>query len=525
LKEDQQPPPAGPADASPALQQTISNLTPICQDNPVAMCITDRQARVLYANQAFADFLETRVETDAIKRHALHNLFSQRSRRVTDYMTTLIDEGRSLSLNKILHLGAEHTPTPMQIRVQMLPAADGQPSEGAMLSFQEDVNWYRAQFAEDKQVLTARIRQLSTDLMDRQSLLKAMMDQSPFGIALFDNQRRIIQLNRSAEKMLDISRNEARGILCNNLFKCFEQGQFCPILEADENIDQQETCCAQPQKSRNTFLRSAVRSRERNEDIIIEAFIDITEMKGAQQAQKDAYRAKDDFFAKMSHELRTPLNAIIGYSELLSDDSYPLEPEELKEFAGAIQHGGYDLLHLVDQVLEINRIDESKVRSDPLDLRPEVIIEEVNSTIRPLAGKNNNQYLVQCDSEVGTVYADREHLRAILLNLLSNACKFTQLGTVAFTVKREIDTSGEWVVFEISDTGIGMNEEQIQRIFNRFEQADNSATRGFGGSGLGLCIAKDLTEIMGGRIEVKSEPGKGSTFTVRLPGKAPAQSM
>ena len=329
-------------------------------------------------------------------------------------------------------------------------------------------------------------------------------------------------LNHTAENILDITRSEARGVLCNNLFQCFEHAQHCPILEDEQNINQQETACGRPGKTNQTFLRSAVLSRERNEDIIIEAFIDITEMKDAQQAKDEAYQAKDNFFAKMSHELRTPLNAVIGYSELLADDSFPLEPGELKDYASAIQRGGYALLHLVDQVLDIAKINDHKMEYDALELQPKVILDELNSTIRPLAEKNNNQFSSHCATNVGTVYADPEHLRAILLNLLSNACKFTQQGDVMLNVKREVDTKGgQWVLFQISDTGIGLTDEQIQRIFNRFEQADNSATRGFGGSGLGLSIAKDLTEIMGGRIEVKSTVTKGSTFTVRLPGQAP----
>ena len=506
---------------TPALKQLCKILAPLCQDNPVAMCITNREARVAHANQAFLDTLEDNPTLAIIKGHFLHNLFPHHSRRVTEHIESLIGNEQSESLLKILHLGDAHTPTTMQIRVQMLHDADDQHAEGALITFQQDTCWYRAQFEEEKQLLTARIRNLSIDLMDRQSLLKAMMDHSPFGIALLDNQRRVIQINRTAENILGVKRNEARGILCNNLFQCFDRGQHCPILEDGCNIDQQETACAQPGKTRNTFLRSAVRSRERNEDIIIEAFIDITEMKGAQEAKEEAYHAKDDFFAKMSHELRTPLNAIIGYSELLVDDSFPLGPQELKQYAGAIQRGGYDLLHLVDQVLNIAKLNDSKMESDPLNLLPKVIVDEVAITIRPLVAKNQNSLSTHYDSNSGTVYADPEHLRAILLNLLSNACKFTTNGKITLDIQREIEVTGDWVLFHVSDTGIGMSHEQISRIFNRFEQADNSATRGYGGSGLGLSIAKDLCELMGGRIEVKSQPNQGSTFTVRLPGQQP----
>ena len=515
-----------PATESPALVRLRETLSPLCEANPVAMCITNRKSQLFHANQAFLDLLEYRPDLKAIKGKALHRLFPAHSHRVIDHIETLIGNKESRSLQKILHLGHEHIPTTMQIRVQILYNPDDQFAEGALITLQEDAGWYRAHFEEEKQILTTRIRQLSADLMDRQSLLKAMMDHSPFGIALLDNQRRVIQINRTAAKILGMGRSEARGILCNNLFQCFDYEQRCPILEDGHNINQQETACGKPGKFRNTFLRSAVLSRERNEDIIIEAFIDVTEMKGAQQAKEEAYRAKDDFFAKMSHELRTPLNAIIGYSELLVDDNFVLDPGELKEFAGAIQSGGYDLLHLVDQVLSIAKLTENKVESYPLDLQPKLIMDDIAKIIWPLADKNHNQFSVQYVGNIGTVYADPEHLRAILLNLLSNACKFTKQGEIILSAHREpgaeTGTMGDWVVFQVSDTGIGLSEEQAKRIFDRFEQADNSSTRSYGGSGLGLSIAKDLCELMGGEMKVQSQLGQGATFTVRLPAQKPA---
>lgn len=509
---------------SPALKRLRETLNPLCQDNPVAMCLTNRKGQVFHANQSFLDTLEKELTLDTLMGRSLHSLFSHHSHRVINHIEMLINNKKSDTLQKIIHVGREHTPTAIQARVQILYNPDDNLAEGALITFQENVRWYRANFEEEKQYLTTRIRELSADLMDRQSLLKAMMDHSPFGIALLDNKRRVIQLNHTAEKILGIPRNKARGILCNNLFQCFEHNQRCPILEDQQNINRQETVSGQPGKQQYTFLRSAVRSRERNEDIIIEAFIDVTDMKGAQQAKDAAYKAKDDFFAKMSHELRTPLNAVIGYSELLVDDSFPLEPGELQKYAGAIQRGGYDLLHLVDQVLEISKLRDDKVNNEPLDFHPKILMEEVINTIQPLANKNHNKLSILHDDSVGTVYADPEHLRAIFLNLLSNACKFTKHGDITFSAQRETGTGTKeaWVLFHIHDSGIGLTEEQIGRVFNRFEQADNSSTRSYGGSGLGLSIAKNLCELMGGNIQVKSELGKGSTFTVKLPAQQPS---
>jgi len=356
-------PVAEPVTENPVLEHLCDSLAPLCQDNPLAMCLLDRKGRLFHANPIFLNNLENKPTLVAIKGQPLRTLFPHHSQRTFKYIETLLSRGKSESLQKILHLGPEQTPTAMHIHVQMLYAPGDKHAAGALITFNEDARWYQAQLAEEKQILTTRIHQLSTDLRDRQSLFKAMMDRSPFGIALLDGQRRVIQLNRTAENMLGIPRSEALGILCNNLFHCFELNQQCPILENKRDIEQQETHCARPKKQSNTFLRSAVLSRERNEDIIIEAFIDITEMKGAQQAKEDAYLAKDNFFAKMSHELRTPLNAIIGYSELLIDDSHPTNKEELKEYAGAIQRGGYDLLHLVNQVWDIAKLISKKIGS------------------------------------------------------------------------------------------------------------------------------------------------------------------
>ncbi|MDT8384579.1 MAG: PAS domain-containing sensor histidine kinase [Gammaproteobacteria bacterium] len=516
-----QPSAAGFTTDYPALARLRETLSPLCEDNPVAMCITNRKSQIFYANQAFLDLLANRPALNTIQGKALHRLFPQASCRAIERIETLIGAKKSQSLHKILHLGAAPTATAMALRIQMLHNPDDQRIEGALITLQQDADWYKAHFEEEKQTFTARIRQLSTDLMDKRSLVKIMLERSPIGIALLDNQRRVIQINRTAEKILGIPRREAFGLRCNNLFHCFEQGQQCPLLDGGQDIDQQETACAQTGKGHHTFLRSAVRSHERDEDIIIETFIDVTDMIGARQAREEAYRAKDDFFAKMSHELRTPLNAVIGYSELLADEDYPLNPEEQREFAGAIQRGGYDLLHLVDQVLTISRLKENKLESDAQDLHPGQLMDEVAITIRPLADKGHNRFSIRHDDRLGTVYADPEHLRAILLNLLSNACKFTSHGEITLSTQRQAEATRDWVLFRVTDTGIGITEEQAGRIFNRFEQADNSATRSYGGSGLGLSIARDLCEMMGGQIEVQSQPGRGTTFTVRLPGQRP----
>ena len=215
---------------SPALKRLRETLAPLCQDNPVAMCVTNRKSQVLHANQAFLDILEKNPELATIKGHTLHSLFPHMSHRVINHVEALVNDKKSESLQKILHVCLEHTPISMKISVRIFHNPDDHHAEGALITLQEDASWYRAHFDEEKQVLTDRIRELSADLIDRQSLLKGMMEHSPFGIALLDNQRRVIQLNRTAEKLLGIARSEGQGILCNNLFHCFKHAQRCPIM-------------------------------------------------------------------------------------------------------------------------------------------------------------------------------------------------------------------------------------------------------------------------------------------------------
>jgi CheY-like chemotaxis protein len=224
----------------------------------------------------------------------------------------------------------------------------------------------------------------------------------------------------------------------------------------------------------------------------------------------------------MSHELRTPLNAIIGLTELLCDNAARFGTERALEPLRRVLRAGRHLLNLINDILDLSKIEAGK-----LDLTLETVLiqpvaEEVLGTARPLAEQNNNVLQLSYLDRAGSVYADVMRLRQILLNLLSNACKFTKDGTVRLSVARAEEAGQHWVDFAVSDTGIGMSEEQLGRVFQEFTQADASTTRHFGGTGLGLAISRQLCRMMGGDITVISTPGKGSTFTMRLPAQAAA---
>ncbi|HKA36314.1 MAG TPA: ATP-binding protein, partial [Thermoanaerobaculia bacterium] len=238
----------------------------------------------------------------------------------------------------------------------------------------------------------------------------------------------------------------------------------------------------------------------------------------ARDSAEAANRAKSAFLANMSHELRTPLNAIIGYSEMLEEDAQASGNAPFVSDLQKIRAAGKHLLGLINDVLDLSKVEAGKMKLFLETFDVERVVEEVVSTASALMEKNGNKLVVSCAPHVGQLREDITKVRQVLLNLLSNAAKFTEKGTVSLDVTRENDVAGTWVVFRVRDTGIGMTPEQLGKLFQAFTQADGSTQRKYGGTGLGLALSRKFCVMMGGDINAESEPGKGSTFTMRLPG-------
>jgi signal transduction histidine kinase/DNA-binding response OmpR family regulator len=288
-------------------------------------------------------------------------------------------------------------------------------------------------------------------------------------------------------------------------------------LDADINVEERNDEIREMAEAVQVFRASMVQVRELAEKQRVAA----VEVREAKEAAEAASHAKSAFLANMSHELRTPMNAILGYSEMLMEEAEDLGQPEFVSDLQKIHQSGSHLLALINDVLDLAKVESVKMVTLAEDFEIETLIDEVSATAQPLMAKNENVLRIERGDELGGAHQDRTKLRQSLLNLLSNAAKFTHEGVVTLKAERDVRGESDWITLSVRDSGIGIPADKIERVFEEFGQADDTTSRDYGGTGLGLPISRRFCEMLGGDLTVESKQGLGSTFTIRVPAVLP----
>jgi len=349
-----------------------------------------------------------------------------------------------------------------------------------------------------------------------------LVSNSPVAIVTLDRNHNVVSCNPAFEKLFGYSQVEAIGRNLDDLVAT-EATRSEAVQYSHEALTRPIHGIGRRRRKDGTLMDVEVLGVP----VIVDGervgfmglYHDITELLQARREAEAANSAKSQFLASMSHELRTPLNAIIGYSEMVQEEVEELGQPELASDLTKIRTAGRHLLALINDILDLSKIEAGKMELYLETFEIRTLVDEVVTTVRPLVEKNANRLVLDAAPQPGTMHADLTKVRQILLNLLSNACKFTERGTITLAIGREDDEAagGAAVVLRVSDSGVGMTREQMDRLFEAFAQAEASTTSKYGGTGLGLAITKRFSQMMGGDVTVQSEAGKGSTFTVRLP--------
>jgi len=372
--------------------------------------------------------------------------------------------------------------------------------------------------------ITAR-KEAERQLREDEERFRAMDDASPVGLIIVSRDDQTIQhLNRSFAEIIGRAQDEILGKKISSLFSDTGQNAALSAIIGGKAGHRDEfrfdrfgyECCVMISLADLDFHGGKA---------VVASFVDITErvhaeqeLKKAKEAAESASRVKSTFLANMSHELRTPLNAIIGYSEILVEDATDRGDDTSIADLNKIQSAGKHLLGLINDILDLSKIEAGRMDIYLEQVFLSKLVGEVKTIVDPMMGKNNNRLLIECPETIGSLRTDLTKLKQNLINLLSNAAKFTKDGEVKLRLSRTDGEDGiKRIHFDVIDSGIGMDEQQLAKLFQSFTQADSSTTRNFGGTGLGLTITRHFCTMLGGSVDVTSAPGKGSAFTMVIP--------
>lgn len=388
-------------------------------------------------------------------------------------------------------------------------SSDTKNLEQQLLSLQKEVEELR----EENTDLEERIKAYSLINTGQISLINKLIDKVPFGVMLLDERKNIIHINAAARKIFTTDEFEMTGQHCSKYFRCYNQNTGCPAESQNKEISLQPIDCVNTDKY---VMHSTFVSDEGSEKIIVETFIDISDIKKAEQELIKTNKTKDEFLGMISHELRTPLNVIQGYSSLLDEELSGSKNKDVSMYIENIHQSGEILLQVVNNLLELSDLTAGKVKVDNIPIELQMIVTQLKYRLEKEFEEHGNKFICKHD-EIGAFEQDLALLMKVLFELVRNANKFTENGEITLLISLQKKDGIDWLCFEISDTGCGMSENTMLQVFSAFHQADSSLTRSFEGLGLGLTIVEKIVKIINGYIEVESELGKGSTFSIFVP--------
>jgi len=518
--------------ANAELRETKRYLASLIEDSPDGIIATNREGHVVLFNRGAEALLGFRREEIIGQRVAQLYESVEKAKEV---MRQMRKQGGTVSTFETVLQAKDGARIPVLISASILYDEKGQ--EVGTVGFNKDLR-ERKQVEEALQKardeLELRVEERTADLEKARERLQYLLTVTPgiiytnMGSGDFactfvsDNLEPI--MGYAPREMLEDSKLWVKRLHPEDAKRVF--GEILPLLERGRGTVEYRF---RHRAGHYLWIQDTfrvMRDAAGNPVEIVGSWADISDRKRAEEelqvakeAAEVANQAKSRFLANMSHELRTPLNAIIGYGEMLLEEADDLGQAgfipDLQKIHAAAKH----LLALINDILDLSKIEAGKMDLyyETFDVAP--MIQDVVATITPLVKKNANALEVRCADDLGSMRADLTKVRQTLFNLLSNACKFTERGTITLEVTRETVDGGGWVTFRVRDTGIGMTPDQMEKLFQEFSQADASTTRKYGGTGLGLAISRKFCQLMGGDITVESTLGHGSTFIVRLPAE------
>ena len=460
----------------------------------------NESSAVLYANKALHNLLNKDEALPTLEQ--LNGLF----RGVAQAVLSTISDKKAKVLNKALKGSSVDQLIPYKVNIR--PIIQAGKCKGALVLVEADVKRLTNYFIEEKSILSEKISALNSKLKNTFSLVTALFDNSPVGMMILDKQKNIIQINNSGAAIIDIKASTAIGMSSNRFYTA-----SCVSEHATDITIPEEVNAVSWTGEKKILMRCSVISEGEDEDIFsVETFVDITEIEQARIAAEESNKVKTEFLANMSHELRTPLHTIMGFSQCGADPDKQFDTEKASDFFNKIYHGGEILLALVDNLLDVAKLDAGKVVFDAIPIQFDVLVKEVVKEFEAVASARDIKINIRIENDIKSMNMDEMRIKQVVRNIISNAVKFS---TDKNDINVVINQTDEMIELQVHDHGPGIPENELESVFDKFIQSSRTDS-GAGGTGLGLSICREILNQHNGAIWAENSPQGGAIFIVNL---------